>query len=320
MEKRGVEMPLYSIPSLRKHVRWQRSKSLVYLLSATILFLALPKIIFELLVGKFPTIADQVSTIFIWYPIVLVAGMWVIFRAICAEERTLLQYESAHFGSLPKTRATFLRLLSRLETKHDVRLIISDALRHENIVALAVLGRHGQRYVWVNPRIESMLDDRQIEAVLAHELAHLRGTDMFERLWLGAGLVAINLGFGTCGLLIVLSALMNISTSAAGQGYILASVIFCVAYGISWLLFLAHSRTAEYLADVGMLELAGPDFRTDLISGLITFHTGKREAELIIQKYPTFFHTHPALLFRARALKVRLERLDGKTIAVPDAL
>lgn len=177
-----------------------------------------------------------------------------------------------------------------------------------------------QYAVTVTRGLLETLDDAEMEAVLAHELTHIRNGDvkMMVVAVIIAGIVSFAaellyrwLAFGPK---VVFDGDNNQSgrrASPATAALFLAGAIILVAWLLSGLLRLALSRTREYLADAGAVELTkNPDA---MISALLKI-SGKAELpgapsglmELCIENQHSglvdLFATHPAIEDRIQAL------------------
>jgi heat shock protein HtpX len=161
------------------------------------------------------------------------------------------------------------------------------------------------------------LDDRELEAVLAHELTHIRDRDVrlllvtivfvgaisfiAQLLWRSLRLASFRRQRGNAGLVLLAAAVV------AGIGYLLALI-----------LRFAISRRREYLADAGSVELTkSPEA---LISALRKIsenadvpHVPSEVRQMFIENplsesgFFNLFATHPPIADRIRVL----ERLEG---------
>ncbi len=154
------------------------------------------------------------------------------------------------------------------------------------------------------------LDKNELEAVLAHELSHIRHRDV--------RLLVVTVLFG--GMLSFFAELffrnVRFSTSedrrnGSGAMLILAAIILSIGYLLSTLLRLALSRRREYLADAGAVELTkSPE---NLISALqkIAGHAAMPQIPsgvqaMLIENPPSvfgLFDTHPPIEARIAVLR-----------------
>jgi Zn-dependent protease with chaperone function len=85
-----------------------------------------------------------------------------------------------------------------------------------------------------------------------------------------------------------------------------AWVVLSLTHTLYKLVAAAHSRSREYLADVGAVKVSGWDGRVALITGLARIHhamTGWRPFK-IFRPSNELFHTHPDIADRATVLKL----------------
>jgi heat shock protein HtpX len=224
-------------------------------------------------------------------------------------------------GGREVTRAEQPRLYNLLEdlcisrgiTMPKLKVMDSDALN-----AFASGMNEKQYSITVTTGLLALLDDAELEAVLGHELTHIRNGDvrmmiiaviiagaiaffaeLVARLWFYNGF-----GFGR-------SRDREGGGSGAGFAILIAVALLVVAYVLSFLIRLALSREREYLADAGSVELTkNPDA---MISALRKIE-GRGELpgatsavmELCIDNpregFGELFDTHPTVENRVAAL------------------
>jgi heat shock protein HtpX len=160
------------------------------------------------------------------------------------------------------------------------------------------------------------LDDQELEAVLAHELSHIRNRDV--------RLMMISIIFvGIFAFLAEMAARTGSRPSRGnkkdnGAGLIIILVIF-LAYFVSMLLRFAISRRREFLADAGAVELTknapamASALRKVAVDPYIEAVTRDDVAQLfiqhprVVQPKPNFltrvFATHPPIEERIKVLE-----------------
>ena len=218
--------------------------------------------------------------------------------------------------------------ISRGITTPKLKIIDSDALN-----AFAT-GMNAKQYsITVTTGLVNRLDDAEIEAVLGHELTHIRNGDvrtmviavviagvvsffaeMVFRLWFYNGI-----GFGR-------SRDDDRRGGGAGFAILIAVALLAVAYLLSFLIRLALSRSREFLADAGSVELTkNPDA---MISALRKIE-GRGELpgatssvmEMCIDNpregLGELFDTHPSVERRVTALVKFAGGHDPGPIALP---
>jgi heat shock protein HtpX len=240
-------------------------------------------------------------------------------------------------GGREVTRAEQPRLYNLLEnlcisrgiTMPKLKIMDSDALN-----AFASGMNEKQYSITVTTGLLALLDDAELEAVLGHELTHIRNGDvrmmiiaviiaggiafvaeLIARLWFYNGF-----GFGR-------SRDREGGGSGAGFAILIAVALLVVAYVLSFLIRLALSREREYLADAGSVELTkNPDA---MISALRKIE-GRGELpgatsavmELCIDNpregFGELFDTHPTVENRVAALVKFAGGHDPGPIALPE--
>lgn len=220
--------------------------------------------------------------------------------------------------------------ISRGITMPKLKVMDSDALN-----AFASGMNQKQYSITVTTGLLTLLDDAELEAVLGHELTHIRNGDvrmmiiavviagaiafiaeMVARLWFYNGF-----GFGRS------RDREGGSGGGAGFAILIAVALLVVAYVLSFLIRLALSREREYLADAGSVELTkNPDA---MISALRKIE-GRGELpgatsavmELCVDNpregFGELFDTHPTVDNRVAALVKYAGGHDPGLIALPE--
>jgi heat shock protein HtpX len=144
------------------------------------------------------------------------------------------------------------------------------------------------------------LDRRELTGVLAHELAHVRASDVWVMtLAAVVGRMTALLSFLGQMLLIVL---VPVAIFTRYELPLLALVLLVFAPTISSLLQLALSRTREYDADIAAVELTGdPRGLASALDKLERFQGGWME-NVFLARAPNWLRTHPATGERIRRL------------------
>jgi heat shock protein HtpX len=227
-------------------------------------------------------------------------------------------------GAQPVDRMSEPRLWNLLENLCISRGITMPSLRiietpQRNAFASGI--REKQYAVTVTRGLMESLDDAELEAVLAHELTHIRNRDV-QLLVICAVFVGI---ITLVGELVVRSprALLNVASrtsrsSGRGKGGGAALILILVAIGIFLIarflgiaLRFAISRKREYLADAGAVELTR---NPDAMIGALRKIAGHSEiaapdqVRAMFIDYPqgpgftSWFATHPPIEARIDAL------------------
>jgi heat shock protein HtpX len=256
------------------------------------------------------------AAIYTYWPFVVgAAAVWLLIAY--AFNDVLIH---AATGAKPVTRADSPRLYNLLENLCISRgmavprlyVIDTDAM---NAYATGIDKRTYS--ITVTRALMERLDDRELEAVLAHELTHILDQDVrlllitivfvgaisfiAQLLWRSLRVMSFRRQRGNAGLVLLAAAIV------AGIGYLLALI-----------LRFAISRRREYLADAGSVELTkSPEA---LISALRKIsenadvpHVPSEVRQMFIENplsesgFFNLFATHPPIADRIRVL----ERLEG---------
>lgn len=233
-------------------------------------------------------------------------------------------------GSQPITPADDPKLHRMLENLCISRGMTTPKLailENEALNAFASGINEKQFTVTVTRGLLNELDDREVEAVLAHELTHIRNGDV--RLMIIA--VVISGVVSLVGELVfrafLRGGIRSSSSSDRKGGAIVVVLIGIALVVVSWILAivvrLSLSRSREYLADAGAVELTkDPDA---MISALLKI-SGRADIEgvpsgvmdMCFENDPDdladLFSTHPSITKRVQAL---VEKAGGRMPDLP---
>lgn len=223
-------------------------------------------------------------------------------------------------GAHPVERREEPRLYNLLENLTISRGMKMPALRIMETDAMNAFatGLHeGQYSITVTRGIIEALNDDELEAVLGHELTHIRNRDVrlmviavvfvgifsfvaqmvFRGLWYSGG----RIGGGRSS---------SRRDSGGGVAIIVALLMIAIAYGLAIVIRFALSRNREYLADAGSVELTkNPDAMIGAlqkISGHSNINAPAEVREMFIENetsdFDSLFATHPPIQKRIEAL------------------
>jgi heat shock protein HtpX len=219
--------------------------------------------------------------------------------------------------------------ISRGITMPALRVMETDALN-----AFATGLHKGQYSITVTRGLIGTLNDEELEAVLAHELTHIRNADVrilviaviFVGIFSFVGEMTFrSLRFGGMrGSSRRSSGGSRESGGGAAIAIIVALVMIGVAYALAIVIRFALSRRREYLADAGAVELTkNPDAMITAlqkISGNAVVASAPSEVrEMFIENphsdFASIFATHPPIAKRIEALA----KFAGGRVAAPVA-
>lgn len=222
--------------------------------------------------------------------------------------------------------------ISRGLTMPALRIMETDALN-----AFATGLHKGNYSITVTRGLMNAVSDEELEAVLAHELTHIRNADVrlliiaviFVGIFSFVGEMTFrSLRWGVPGGGGGSSRRSGGSSRESGGGAIIAIivalVIIAIAYALAIVIRFALSRRREYLADAGAVELTkNPDAMISAlqkISGNSVVESAPSEVrEMFIENphsdFASIFATHPPIEKRIEALA----KFAGGRVSLPQA-
>jgi heat shock protein HtpX len=283
--------------------------------------------------------ADDISGPFIWaadalaraWPFVI-AGAILWFGIAYAFYQTIID---AATGAHVVERMAEPRLYNLFENLCISRGIRTPALRImevEGMNAFATGLHEGQYSVTVTRGLMNALNDQELEAVLAHELTHIRNRDVrllviavvFVGIFSFVGEIAFRgLWHSGGGMRSRRSSGGRDSGGGAIVAIIVALAMIAVAYALAIVIRFALSRRREYLADAGSVELTkNPDAMISAlqkIAGNAAVNAPSEVREMFIENphsdFASLFATHPPIEKRIEVLA----RYAGGRTAEKDA-
>ncbi|MEZ5995962.1 MAG: M48 family metallopeptidase [Hyphomonadaceae bacterium] len=329
---------------LQTHIWNNNWKSVLLMAGFPVLLLLLTYALFLLFAGFSGASVgpDPVAGYFIWAGDALaqawpfaIAGAILWFGIAYAFYQNIID---AATGARPVERREEPKLYNLLENLCISRGIAMPALRIMETDALNAFatGLHkGQYSITVTRGLMNALNDEELEAVLGHELTHIRNGDVrlmviavvFVGIFSFVGELAFrSMRFGSYG-----GGRSSSRSSSRGSGggaviaIIVALLIIAVAYGLAIVIRFAMSRRREYLADAGSVELTkNPDAMISAlqkISGNAVVNAPSEVREMFIENphsdFASLFATHPPIEKRIEALvkyaggRVREQRRPG---------
>jgi heat shock protein HtpX len=171
----------------------------------------------------------------------------------------------------------------------------------------ATLDKPGKPMIIVTPPVVNQLSDREVTALLAHEVAHIQSRDvLFQRIIQAVHLLT-QIVAQTAWIMLILFFPIFLFSRANFPLYIL--VILFGAPVLSVLLQLAFSRSREFNADLGAVELTGDPLaladalekiekvQHRFLDTMLPFPTRRNRRE------SSLFSSHPAIPKRIEKLK-----------------
>lgn len=325
---------------LQTHIWNNNGKSVLLMLGFPVLLLLLTYALFLLFAG-FAGMSigpDPTAGYFIWAAQALAqAWPFALIGAVVWFAIAYFFYQGiidAATGAKKVERKAEPKLYNLLENLCISRGVTMPALRiieTDGLNAFATGLHKGQYSVTVTRGLMNALTDEEMEAVLAHELTHIRNSDVrllviavvFVGIFSFVGEMAFRgLRFGSMG---GGSSRRSSSSRDSGGGAIIAIVVALViigiAYGLAIVIRFALSRRREYLADAGAVELTkNPDAMISAlqkISGNAAVNAPSEVREMFIENphsdFAGMFATHPPIAKRIEALA----QYAGGRVAAP---
>jgi heat shock protein HtpX len=291
------------------HIRSNRIRSRALLIGLFLLAYLTSYGVILIVSGSFAE--ARTGFLFVFPVVTLVVAGWILigFRYNVG----LIGLMSGARPAGPQDHPEIRRLLENLCISRGMRTPKLAVLQSDALNAFASGVNDDQFTVTVTTGLLANLDAREIEAVLAHELTHIRNGDvrMMIIAVLIAGIVSL---VGELVFRGVFSGSRSSSSDRKGGGGV-AILIGLAIVAVSWLLAivvrLSLSRTREYLADAGAVELTkNPDA---LISALLKI-AGRADIDgipsglmdMCFENDPDdvadLFSTHPSVTKRVQAL------------------
>ncbi|MGJ0507794.1 MAG: M48 family metallopeptidase [Methylocystis sp.] len=331
---------MFKAYGLYSHIRANRLRSVLLLAGFVALLLGLMfsfSLLYEAIASgeePFDVILARAENDFLydWPAGVAAAGGWFVIAWLFHQR--MIDYAT---GARDVARADSPRLYNLLENlciSRGVPIPALQILESDALNAYASGLREGEYRIAVTRGLMLALTDAEIEAVLAHELTHIRNRDVqlmvVATIFAGVFGFVADLFFRNWDFPFGFSPHRpstredNRRESGAGLAIVLALAIIALSWGASVLIRFALSRSREYLADAGSVELTkNPDA---MISAL-----RKIEAHAVMPAMPSrmyaffiesparvqesgWFSTHPTVDERVRAL---IAFAGGQDVALP---
>ncbi|MBL8537244.1 MAG: M48 family metallopeptidase [Hyphomonadaceae bacterium] len=327
---------------LQTHIWNNNGKSVLLLLGFPVLLILLTYALFLLFAGLSGASVGPDPTVgyFIWAAEALaqawpfaIAGAILWFGVAYAFYQGIID---AATGAHKVERTQEPKLYNLLENLCVSRGLTMPALRimeTDGLNAFATGLHEGQYSITVTRGLMNALSDEELEAVLGHELTHIRNRDVrllviavvFVGIFSFVGEMAFrSMRFGSYS---GGSGSSRRSSRDSGGGAIIAVLvalaIIAIAYALAVVIRFSLSRRREYLADAGAVELTkNPDAMISAlqkISGNAVVNAPSEVREMFIENphsdFASLFATHPPIAKRIEALA----KYAGGQVAAPVA-
>jgi heat shock protein HtpX len=312
---------------LQTHIWNNNWKTVLLMAGFPVLLLLLTYALFLLFAGfaGASSGSDEVLGYFIWAGQALaqawpfaIAGAILWFGIAYAFYQNIIDAATGAKRVERKEEPKLYNLLENLCISRGITMPALRIMETDGLNAFATGLHKGQYSITVTRGLMNALSDEELEAVLAHELTHIRNADV-RLLVIAVVFVGI---FSFVGEMTFRSLRFGVPRGGRRSGggrdggggaaiaIIVALVIVAIAYALAIVIRFALSRRREYLADAGAVELTkNPDAMISAlqkISGNATVNAPSEVREMFIENphsdFASIFATHPPIEKRIEAL------------------
>ncbi len=299
---------MFKAYGLYSHIQANRVRTIFLLAGFVVLLVALMfsvSLLFEALSADAPLevlLARAVADVKRGWPVAL-GGAAIWFCIAFLFHQRMIDYATGSEGVSRKDAPRLYNLLENLCISRGIPIPTLKIIDDDALNAFASGIREGHYSISVTRGLLARLSDGELEAVLGHELTHIRNRDtqvmVVATIFAGVFAFIGDLMFRSWNFPFGFSPRRDNSRDDRGGGggaifaIMIALFVIALSWGASVLIRFAISRAREFLADAGSVELTkDPDA---MISAL-----RKIEAQAAMQQIPSrmqaFFIESPALL------------------------
>ena len=205
-------------------------------------------------------------------------------------------------------------VVSDLANRASLRLVprVSMSISERWLRPVVIQHTFSRSEIILNTNVIEILDEREMDAVLAHEIAHVKHCDMPLRTFFVASMVVFTSYVFIAATVGITALYLDLPSILVGYIATKATYLAAFWYVLIRLLFFVYSRACEYLADAAIVKITDWSYREDLIRALLKIekHAGYLPLlrELLLRfNLHEFFSTHPLTKNRAKGLGLRIE-------------
>jgi len=326
---------------LQTHIWNNNGKSVLLMLGFPVLLLLLTYGLFLLFAGLSGATMgkNEIAGPFIWAGDALahawpfaIAGAILWFGIAYAFYQSIIDAATGARKVERKQEPALYNLLENLCISRGVTMPALRIMETDGLNAFATGLHEGQYSITVTRGLMNTLNTEELEAVLAHELTHIRNRDVrllviavvFVGIFSFVGEMAFRGLWHSGGMR---SSRSSSSGRSSGGGQAIAIIaalaMIAVAYALAIVIRFALSRRREYLADAGAIELTkNPDAMISAlqkISGNAAVNAPSEVREMFIENphsdFASIFATHPPIEKRIDVLA----KYAGGRVAPPAA-
>lgn len=307
------------VPGLMPHIVWQYGKGCAYLTAMFSLIWFLPQstAYFYTLVSGLPVPQELNSGLFggLLFSWLCIGAVLHIFIRATMDGRAHRSRCDVHPEEIAPqvvvARARLGRLTKRAGLTSAPSLVVfCNETGISDIESQVFVTRSLPKVIGVSPSFIEYVDPDDQEPLFAHELAHVKHGDIETALLL---LVGGNVLRGYIALAFLLSpSVFFLGRPLHELGFFFVAGIMAFGHLMLYcLLYNAHSRCREYLADAGGIGILGWDQRLNFMTSYFTTlflrgaPCGLPVSEMVsTPKFFCFYETHPDDIARANALRI----------------
>lgn len=315
---------------LQTHIWNNNGKSVLLMAGFPVLLLLLTYGLFLLFAGLTGAAAggDEIMGPFVWAAEALaqtwpfaIAGAVLWFGVAYAFYQAIIDAATGAHVAERRAEPRLFNLFENLCISRGVKTPALRIIESEGMNAFATGLHEGQYSVTVTRGLMNALDDQELEAVLAHELSHIRNRDVrllviavvFVGIFSFVGEITFRGLMNSGGMRGRSSSSRSSNRESGGGGaiaVIVALAMIAIAYALAVVIRFALSRQREFLADAGSVELTkNPDAMISAlqkISGNAVIEAPSEVREMFIENphsnFASMFATHPPIEKRIEAL------------------
>jgi len=269
-----------------------------------------------------PEIWDVTMQLFVQIAPYAIGGVLIWFIIAYFANTSIIKSATGSHSLSRKENKQVYNLLENLCMSQGMKMPMVNVIEDDSLNAFASGINHRTYTVTLSRGIINKLDDEELEAVIAHELSHIRNHDVrlliisivFVGIFAMVAEIAVRTAFYSSG---------RSSRNNKGGGaliLLLAALIAAIGFLFSSLMRFAISRKREYMADAGAAEMtkrpwalasalrkisADPDIeavKRDDVAQLFIEHPGKHVKGLF-SGLGGLFATHPPIEKRIQVLE-----------------
>ena len=297
------------------HILWQFAKGWAFLLTMIALVWGMPYIaprVFEIIWGQHVYVQNPMASQqeLFWIFWIFCAFLYFTLWAVCEINWHVARVS---YVASPPVNAKIVELAKNIAKRAG--LPCAPNLIHgpdkEYVNAYVQSNFMNRCDIIIGKSMISILEEREVEAVLAHEIAHIKHYDTLAYILVEAGTIFFSI-FVLVMMTVVCADIFYSFDNGGLYDHMLSVKILVTALLLRScyiLLANAFSCCREYLADAGAVKLIGWDKRNNLATSLLKTSNAHASRGVIFNQ--GYFGTHPLIINRIRALRATIDLGDN---------